>query len=347
MARERKSPAMPFYGKDAYDDEAFGVASFAVQGLFFWLAWWQWREGSVPADLESILDKAPRAKVAEARRLWPETKRFFPTFGDGKRRRNETLNGYREEMLTEREKKQVGAEITNAKRIGKRTGERTAEHDAERTAIRTIERTATHVMRDASRDASAIAVDSSSQESEPLVPLPADSSRVLTPQQATVKQVFDALETHTTSFLLPTGGLVARWIRDFGLDATLATIVEEGQRGNLDGRDPSYLFKCIESRKRRPQGRTNGNGKPAPLPGVSVGANAPASPKLAAILTAIDSAMVSVGPRPSPARPEARATWDAIFAGNFGFTPDEWNACFEDDAILDAWHADLQKRGVL
>src|SRR5579872_959500 len=233
---------MPLYGKDAYDDEQFALASFAVQGFFWWLCWWQWREGSIPADMDLILAKLPRAKFREAKSLWKKLLNFFPTFGDGTRRRNETLHAHRIDMLQVTDRKGVGAELTNAKRRGVRTGERDAQRDANRDA-----------QHDATRDSSGVG---SLFLDEETTGEGSGEGRQLTPQQLDVKRVLDALEQHTTGFLLPTGGLIVRWIRDFGIEATLATIAEEGARGNLDGRDPSYLFKCIESRGRRSHGRT-------------------------------------------------------------------------------------------
>lgn len=113
-----KTPALPLYGKDAYDDEAFSRLSFGAQGVYWFLAWWQWSEGSIPADLEQILDKVPRKKIAEARRVWAEVLPFFPTIGDGGRRANGTVERHRSKVCGDREKRQKGAAITNAKRWG-------------------------------------------------------------------------------------------------------------------------------------------------------------------------------------------------------------------------------------
>lgn len=230
---------MPVYGKDAYDDERFVTSPWDVQGLFWRLCWWQWREGSIPADVELVV--AVTGKPRETRRLFKKVREFFVKHPDlTGRLYNVTLDGHRQKAFSEKERKGVGAELTNAKRIGQRTGQRDAERPAEQHAT---------------RDASANALGFSSKGEG------AGEGRPLTPQQADVKRVLDALEDQTTDFLVPTGGLVARWLRDFGIDAILATIVEEGKRGNLDGRDPSYLFKCIDSYKRRPRERTEGSGR--------------------------------------------------------------------------------------
>ena len=85
--------------------------------------------------------------------------------------------------------------------------------------------------------------------------------RTLTLQQAAVQSVWDALEHQTSGFRLPTGGLVARWLRDFGLDQVLAVISRESAKGNLDGKDPAYLFRCLESNTRSAHGTTTGTNR--------------------------------------------------------------------------------------
>jgi hypothetical protein len=119
VTRVEKTPAFPFYGKDAYDDEAFFRLSFGSQGFYFFLAWWQWQEGSIPADLEVILDKVPRRKVTEARNLWPKVESMFPIIDDRPdRRQDPAVERRRNEVLDKRARHQTGAYKTIAKRFG-------------------------------------------------------------------------------------------------------------------------------------------------------------------------------------------------------------------------------------
>lgn len=114
-----KTPALPFYGKDAYDDEAFGRLTFAEQGLYLFLAWWQWQEGTIPVDLDAILDKMPRRKTAEATRAWVAVAVFFPVAaGDPFRRQAASVERRRKKVADGIRGKQLGAAMTNAKRWG-------------------------------------------------------------------------------------------------------------------------------------------------------------------------------------------------------------------------------------
>lgn len=119
MTRVEKTPSMPFYGKDAYDDETFGLLSFGTQGLYVFLAWWQWQEGTIPADIEVILDKVPRRKVIEARKIWPSVEPLFPVLeSDPTRRQNAAVERRRADVMRKRDRHRLGAEITNAERWG-------------------------------------------------------------------------------------------------------------------------------------------------------------------------------------------------------------------------------------
>lgn len=115
---------MPMYGKDSNDDEAFSRLTFGEQGFYWWLAWWQWNEGSVPADFEEILDKLPRRKVNEARKLWVNVQKFFEscTVADRQRLANTRLESHRKAMLGRRKGFQAGANKTNELRWGSQLG---------------------------------------------------------------------------------------------------------------------------------------------------------------------------------------------------------------------------------
>lgn len=115
-----KTPDMPFNGKDAYGDEAFMRLSLAEQALFWFLAWWQWQEGSIPSDIEDVIERLPRRQEADARMAWPAMARFFPSSGslsDG-RLANATLERKRLKATGKRALQQLGASLTNQKRWG-------------------------------------------------------------------------------------------------------------------------------------------------------------------------------------------------------------------------------------
>lgn len=245
MTRARKSPAMPLYGKDAYSDEKFTASPWDVQGIFWRLAFWQWMEGSIPDDLDTVV--AIVGKPRETKRLWAvllKTGFFVPKPNEPGRLYNQTTDGHREEMLDKRGRNQDGADITNAKRTGGRAGERTAKR---------TENGALHAAT-ANTD-SPIPIPETGGEGE-------GEGRTLTPQQAAVKRVEDTLEEHTTDFLLPGAGRVMKAVKVFGLDFIVTAIAEEGAKSNLDGRNWSYLHQILESRKRRPHGVTSGNRQP-------------------------------------------------------------------------------------
>ena len=71
-----KSPSMPLYGKELYTDERVLRLSFAHQGLYVRLLWWQWAEGSIDPDVRVIASVAGRER--EVRKLWPDLAQFFP-----------------------------------------------------------------------------------------------------------------------------------------------------------------------------------------------------------------------------------------------------------------------------
>lgn len=115
MSRPKKSPAMPLYGKDAWSDEAFLSLDWDEQGLFWRLSFWQWMEGSIPDDIDRIVEIVGKAKSTRA--LWGSMRRFFITHPELPGRRfNPTTERNREAFLRAREKNAKGADITNAKR---------------------------------------------------------------------------------------------------------------------------------------------------------------------------------------------------------------------------------------
>jgi uncharacterized protein YdaU (DUF1376 family) len=53
MAKEPR-PAMPFYGRDFYDDLSVQEMDLAEQGAYLRLIWLCWSEGAIPDDAERI-----------------------------------------------------------------------------------------------------------------------------------------------------------------------------------------------------------------------------------------------------------------------------------------------------
>ncbi len=107
MTKIEKSPYMPFYGKDAYDDEKFASLSYGAQGFFWRLAWWQWSEGSIPAQIDVIISL--RGKEKESRRLWAEVAPMFPSSNGGERRQNAYVEQLRAKLVSVRAKRQQAA----------------------------------------------------------------------------------------------------------------------------------------------------------------------------------------------------------------------------------------------
>lgn len=210
---------MPLYGKDAYDDEAFSRLTFAEQGLYWYLAWWQWQEGSIPGDLDAILDKLPRRKGDEATAAWTAVAKLFPSLSDSlsDRRANPTVERNRLKAIGERGRRQFGAELTNAKRWGNREPEgrtETARHDAnENEAIPTIVPTPDF--------AAAVAT---------IAKIDASALKVLPPEQISVA-----------------------WITEFGHELIIETLADcEDQ---YKGKHFKYLEQILVSRRDDPSQR--------------------------------------------------------------------------------------------
>ena len=100
-----KAPAMPFYGKQFYDDEAVWLSSLAHQGLYVALLWQQWANGSVPDDVR-LIARLVGQREADVRRLWEEVSRHFePHPTEPGRIINAQLEKVREDMVKLREKR--------------------------------------------------------------------------------------------------------------------------------------------------------------------------------------------------------------------------------------------------
>lgn len=114
-----KSPSMPFYGKDIYTDVPTLRLSFAAQGFYVRLLWWQWSEGSIPDDITSIADVIGRER--ELRKLWPDVKPFFAPVADQPGYlANERLEQVRAEMVRLREKRGAAGSKGGSKKVANR-----------------------------------------------------------------------------------------------------------------------------------------------------------------------------------------------------------------------------------
>lgn len=241
MTRVAKSPSMPLYGKDCYDDEAFNRLSFAEQGFYWRLAWWQWQEGSIPAELNEILDRLPRRHVNDARKLWPTIQEWFPIAGSiPNRRQNGSVEDRRQAYLIKKGRQQLGAEITNANRYGKRSdfGSLT---DALSDSVNESD---SDSPRAASAIASATATVSRSPEEGP------GGTKPLTGSQATVKRVLDAWPGGTVKH----AALIGKWVSLIGADEVEKITLQ------YPDKPAAYINQCVESRATE---IANGNGRNA------------------------------------------------------------------------------------
>lgn len=233
-----KTPAFPFYGKDAYGDELFVSLSFAAQGLWLRLAWWQWGEGSIPADVAEIVGALPAGKSKEILRLWPEVERHFPLIADGSRRQNATVETHRARIEAKRERQSRGAKTTNAARWG-------ADPDVSLTD------TSSDSLTDHIATVSGIASrgncnDSGSGSLSQITKEQQSAPRKLSPQQEAVGMVLDAFAVD----LRPHGGIVARWIAQISEGRrdpdpiAAAEVVREIVWKNPT-KPPDYIAKCV------------------------------------------------------------------------------------------------------
>lgn len=78
-----KSPSMPFYGKQFYDDESVWLSSLAHQGLYVALLWSQWANGSIPEDIQTIA-RLVGQKEGDVRKLWGDMRRYFEPVAEGR-----------------------------------------------------------------------------------------------------------------------------------------------------------------------------------------------------------------------------------------------------------------------
>ncbi len=235
-----KTPAFPLYGKDAYDDEAFSRLSFGAQGFYWFLAWWQWSEGSIPADLEAILDKVTRRKIAEARRLWAEVSPFFPITEDQTRRANATVERHRSKVCSDREKRQKGAAITNAKRWSESLPPSLSE---------SLSDGLSESLRAATATASASATGSLSQTTKNPEGV---QGEVRTPDFGAAARVAEKI--HQSALRdMPPDQLVVVWLNSFGEELIVETLVD--CEAEYTGKGWQYFKRILESRKADPSQR--------------------------------------------------------------------------------------------
>lgn len=229
-----KTPAFPFYGKDAYDDEAFCRLTFAEQGLYLFLAWWQWQEGTIPADLDAILDKLPRRKTAEATRCWPSVLPFFPPAPDNPlRRRDESVEKRRKRVTDGIRGKQIGAAMTNAKRYG-----RTSLSD-------------TLSVADSSRSTLHMHMQEGSSSSSLLLNQDGDS-RAPVPDFSAVERVSHLLDNSALS-TKPSLQITTAWLGEFGEPLVVETLAD--CEPSFAGKGYQYLERILVNRRDNPEQR--------------------------------------------------------------------------------------------
>jgi hypothetical protein len=115
-----KLPWMPFFGTDFYNDEAVRLMSLEEEAVYIRLLWWQWREGSLPAepdDLEMLVgNRRAIAGQSPGKMVTDRVLALFPVTrgGDG-RRRNPRLQAISEEQEAKNRRR------SKAGKIGRRT----------------------------------------------------------------------------------------------------------------------------------------------------------------------------------------------------------------------------------
>ena len=106
-----KLPWMPFFGSDFYHDEAVRLMSLEEEAVYMRLLWWQWREGSLPADPEHMAKLAGASVSAQVMGRFPVTRD-----ADG-RRRNPRLDEIRRDQLALIEARSLAGKAGRAKQI--------------------------------------------------------------------------------------------------------------------------------------------------------------------------------------------------------------------------------------
>jgi uncharacterized protein YdaU (DUF1376 family) len=101
MAKE-KAPAMPFYGREFYQDANVIVMSLEQEGAYHRLCWLCWQEGSIPNDLAKLAAICKHVPLARFKRfIWPALQPCFVERPDGRliHRKVEEIRGRRRGYL--------------------------------------------------------------------------------------------------------------------------------------------------------------------------------------------------------------------------------------------------------
>jgi hypothetical protein len=106
-----KLPWMPFFGTDFYNDEAVRLMSLEEEAVYIRLLWWQWREGSVPADGQDLGKLAGGPVTDRVLSMFPVTRG-----GDG-RRRNPRLEELAREQESKNKKRSKAGKIGRKKQL--------------------------------------------------------------------------------------------------------------------------------------------------------------------------------------------------------------------------------------
>jgi hypothetical protein len=229
--KTEKMPAMPMYVKDAYTDEWFRQLSFSEQGAFWFLAGWQWLEGSIP-EFSELVAALPSKQRFELRQAWKRLEQKFPRADDG-RRRNAKLESVRVAAMAKRDRHKRGADETNNKRWG--VAKREVESESERHATRVATATATET----------VSFGSPGEGVGGDTPPPNQ-------QQAAVALVLQAF----TADGPPKPARVAAWISQLGSAEAVVEIVQKYPTKPAD-----YIEKCVATAAREARDDNGTGGK--------------------------------------------------------------------------------------
>jgi hypothetical protein len=241
MSKIEKTPAFPMYGKDAYTDEAFSNLSFGAQGLFWFLAFWQWSEGSVPVEFAFILKRIPQSKTRETRRVWSEVEPFFPVMeSNPSRRANPKVELTRARVCGDRDRKRIGAELTNSKRWGTPVSGSLSES----------------LGSDSHRAASAIDSKETPEKKESETTTHAKPPSV--PDFAAAERLRFKID-HAGFRYPPSDQIVVAWLAEFGEELITETLIDTGPE--YRGKGYQYFERILISRRDNPNARPNNRRK--------------------------------------------------------------------------------------
>ena len=133
VAPMEKDPAMLFFGRDFYEDEAVKLMSLEQEAVYMRLLWHAWREGSLPSGIPALAAVAG-VEAKRFARIWTGIEAKWKPNGDGTRLVNARQERERTHRAETRKRQSEGGRIGNAKRWGNRSP---TDGDTESGGIRT------------------------------------------------------------------------------------------------------------------------------------------------------------------------------------------------------------------